>query len=260
MRKHWLLIMFSSFFVIGLSSTSSMQDFDKQILKGKQLIAEGVDKWDEQIMLEARTWFEKLLQNEEMKWLTHYYIGYVDFRLTTYYSTQDRKELQLKHLDGGIEHLYAALNAKEEFAESHALLALLLGQMARMDSSQFATMGMEAQTAIADARRLDEKSPRVAMISGIMYAYTPEQFGGSKIKAMAEIKRSVSLFKTEKPDDERLPDWGHSEALVWQARLYLEAREFGLAKQSLQAALEIDPQNRFAQRVKSQLEQMMPKK
>ncbi len=260
MRKFWFLIIFSSFFLTGLSKTISIEDFDKQILKAKKLIAEGVDRWDDQIMLNARTLFEKLLRNEEMEWLTHYYIGYVDFRLSMYYRIQNNKDLQLKHLTEGIEHFYASLDLNGEFAESHALLAFLLGQKARMDSSQMAVLGMEAQTAISDARELGEENPRVAMISGIMYFFTPEQFGGSKIKAMEELKRSVSLFRMEKLDDERFPDWGHSDALTWQGRLYMEAKELGLAKQSLKEALKVNPKNKLAQRLKLQLQQQMSEK
>lgn len=257
MRKRWFLIVFSCLFVIGLSSAGSVEE----LIKAKRLIAEGVDKWDDQIMLDARMLLEELLPpSEEMKWLTHYYIGYVDFRLTIYYRIQNKKDFQLKYLDDGIEHFYASLNLKGEFAESHALLALLLGQKARMDSSETATLGLEAQAAISEARELDEKNPRVALISGILYFYTPEQFGGSRTRAMEEIKRSVLLFKTKKSDDERFPDWGHSDALTWQGRLYMEAKEFELAKQSLEEALKVNPRNRFAQRVKVQLQQQMSQK
>lgn len=254
MRKFSFFWLYSFLLAMGLSSGASMERHEKQLIEAKKLISEGVDRWDEQIMLDARILFEECLpKSDEMRWLADYYVGYSDFRLTIYYRIQNKRDLQLKYLEDGIEHLYAALDSKDDFAESHALLALLVGQKARMDLSQMASLGMEAQGEISEARELGKENPRVAMISGVMYFLTPEQFGGNKIRAVEEIKRSLSLFKTALSDDERFPDWGRNDALVWLSRMYMETGEFELARRSLEEVLEVNPQNIFAQRVKQQL-------
>lgn len=245
-------------FVLALTSAGLPQPLGERIIMAKMLISQGVDEWNEQGMLDARRSFEELLpRSEERRWLVHYYIAYADFRLTTYYRAQDQRDLQLKYLGDGLEHLYACLNLKEDFADGHALLALLAGQKARVEPSQMASQGLEALAAISKARELGKENPRVAMISGIMYTFTPERFGGDRTKAMEEIKRSVSLFETLKPDDARLPDWGHSEALAWLGRLHMEAGELELANQSLEESLKVNPHNRAARRVKLQLEERM---
>lgn len=260
MRKcvSWLIC--SCLFAMGSAGGTSAQGYDEQLVQARRMVGEGFDQWDEQAMLDARQSLEELLpKSDATAWLVHYYIGYADFRLSMFYRLQDRKDLQLQHLDQGIEHFNASLELNGDFAESQALLALLLGQKALMDPAQMASLGMQAQTAISEARLFGGENPRIAMISAIMYFFTPEQFGGSRTKAMEEMQRSISLFESGKPDDQRLPDWGHSDALVFLGRLQMEAQEYESAKQSLEKALQLNPRNRMAQRVKLQLEERIKK-
>lgn len=256
MRKRGYLL-FCCLFAMGFASGEGPEG---QFVVAKRLIEEGFDKWDEQIMLEARKSFEELLpQSNGMAFLAHYYIGYNDFRLAMFYRAQGKKDLQLKHLEEGIEHFNASLSLSRDFTESQALLALLLGQKALLNPAQMAELGMQAQGAIEEARLFGQENPRVALISSIMYSFTPEQFGGSKTKAMEEIQRSLSLFEAEEQHDDRFPDWGHGDALVFAARLQMEAKAFDLAEQSLKKALQLNPADRMAQRVKLQLEELMKK-
>ncbi|MFQ5823072.1 MAG: hypothetical protein ACE5JB_03355 [bacterium] len=243
------------FAIVGSPLAGPSDDFDELISKGKKLIEEGVHKWDETILMEARSLFERLLQNEEMKWLTHYYIGYADYRLAIYYQEQNKRDLLIKYLDDGIEHLEASIGLKDNFADSHALLSSLLGQKISTDPALGMTLGYKSGAALSDAKGIDDKNPRVALISAISSYYTPEQFGGSKTRALEEMKQSVELFKKEKLGDARLPDWGHSEALAWLGKFYLDEQKWQLAKQNLEEALKIDPQNGFAKLMQNQLEQ-----
>lgn len=258
MRKLVFLGVLCCHLAMGLSGAAFAGGNEQRLLEAKGLLNEGVEAWDHGVMLKARMLFEECLsESEETKWLAHYYIGYADFRLSTFYGVLSNRDSQLKYLQDGIDHLRAARDSKYDFADSHALLALMAGQQARMDPSQMASLGMEAQGEIQEARQLGKDNPRVAMISGIMYFYTPGQFGGSKTKAVEEMQRSLPLFETESPDDVRLPDWGHSDSLAWLARLYVETGEFELAERRLREALKVSPRNVLALRVKSQLKERM---
>ncbi|MFQ5630434.1 MAG: hypothetical protein ACE5I1_16810 [bacterium] len=260
MLKRLFSIAFMAWLVANVAIASPADDFDKLIIKGKQLIAEGVDKWDEKTMLEARSLFERLLQNKEMKWLAHYYIGYSDYRLAIYYQAQNKQELLVKYLDDGIEHLNASIEGNEEFADAYGLLSSLLGQKIGTDPSLGMSLGMQAATTMSDALEYGKDNPRVAMFSAVSAFYTPKQWGGSKERATNEIARSIKLYQKENLDDKGLPDWGHSEALAWQARFYLAAEKLDMAKQSLEQALKIDPKSGFALQTKQQLEQTASKK
>ncbi len=260
MQKRLVLITLTCLIFIAFLSASPADDFDNAIIKGKQLIEKGVQKFDEKTLMDARSHFERLLQNKEMQWLTHYYIGYTDYRLAVYYQVQNKNEMLLKYLDDGIEHIYASLEKNEEFADAHGLLSSLLGQKINTDPALGMTLGMESMTAISDALQHGKANPRVAMFSAMSAYFTPEQFGGSKTRAMQEMTRSVELFKTENLEDKRLPDWGHGEALTWLGRFHTETGEFDMAKKNLEAALKLSPESSFAKSARDQLKQKMAEK
>ncbi|MFQ6114581.1 MAG: tetratricopeptide repeat protein, partial [bacterium] len=240
---------------IGLANGHNQNDFDELILKGKNVIFEGVQKWDEKVLIQARALFERLLQKDKMPWLTHYYMGYADYRLSLYYQSKNNQSLSTKYLDEGIEHLRESIKSKDDFAESHALLSNLLGQKIGTDPALGMTLGPESGFELQRAKQLDEKNPRVLFISAMSAYFTPPEFGGSQTRAVEQMKAAIDLFKKEKIEDPRLPDWGHTEALTWLAKFYMQEKKWELAKQNLEKALKIDPQNQFAKMVQSQLEQ-----
>lgn len=259
MKAKFKFLALASLLVGGSSFAGMADDFDEAVIEGKQLVEEGVRKFDERILISARSHFERLLQNKEKQWLTQYYIAYADYRLAILYQVQNDKDLQVKYLDEGIELINACLEKREKFADAHGLLAALLGQKIGADPALGMTLGMQAFTAMGEALEYGRDNPRVALFSAISAYYTPEQFGGSKTKAADEIARAAKLFETEKLEDKRLPDWGRSEALAWQAKFYVESEELDLAEKSLDSALEIDPQNGFAFSVQQQLQKKLQK-
>ncbi len=251
------VVLFS--FLLLSSVTLAADSVDEQIIKGKKMLAEGVSKFDEKVLLDARASFEKLLQNKETGWLTHYYIGYAGYRLAIIYSSQRKPELQIKYLDEGISHLYSCLEKNEQFADAQALLSALLGLKIGTDLQLGMTLGSEADAAISDAMRFGKDNPRVALFSALSAYYTPEEYGGSKTRAIQEMKRAEELFKTEKLEDKRLPDWGRTETHTWLARFYMETEQLDLAKQSLAAALKLDPEFRYAKSLQQQLQEKLAK-
>lgn len=260
MQKRLTLVALICLILNALLIAAPADDFGNAIIKGKKLIEKGTQKFDEKTLMDARSHFERLLQNEEMQWLTHYYIGYTDSRLATYYQVQNNKEMLLKYLDDGIEHIYYSLEKNEKFADAHGLLSSLLGQKINTDPALGMTLGMESMTAVSDALEYGKENPRVAMFAAISAYFTPEQFGGSKTKAMSEMTRAAELFKKENLEDKRLPDWGHDQALTWLGRFHTAAGEFDLATKNLQAALKLSPESSFAKSSQEQLKQKMAEK
>lgn len=49
---------------------------DDLIIKGKELIGNGVNSWNEKDLLGARALFERVLSQDEDNYLYHYYVGY----------------------------------------------------------------------------------------------------------------------------------------------------------------------------------------
>ncbi|MFQ5676048.1 MAG: hypothetical protein ACE5G1_09145 [bacterium] len=260
MHTRLTLILLLTFSFCAALIAKPVEDFSAAIIKGKNLIEKGVQKNDEKLLVDARATFERLTQNDEMQWLTHYYVGLADYRLAIYYQSQNNSKQLIKYLDDGIQHIYTSLEKNEEFADAHGLLSALLGQKIGTDPSLGMTLGMEAMTAMNDAITYGKDNPRVALFSAISAYYTPEQYGGSKTRAMQEMSRAIGLFENENLEDKRLPDWGHDEALVWHARFNLEAVNLDTAKQSIEKALKLSPENAFAKYVQQELKKKLSEK
>ncbi len=260
MQNRLALVALICLILNALLIAAPADDFDSAIINGKKLIEKGTQKFDEKTLMDARSHFERLLHNEEMQWLTNYYIGYADYRLAIYYQAQSNQEMQLKYLDDGIEHIYASLDKNEKFADAHGLLSSLLGQKISTDPALGMTLGMESMTAISEALENGKDNPRVAIFAAISAYYTPEQFGGSRTKAMTEMTRAAALFEKENWQDKRLPDWGHDQSLTWLGRFHTATGEFDLAKKNLEAALKLSPESSFAKLSQDQLKQKMAEK
>lgn len=255
-----MLKRFTVIFICLIATGLLADDFDEIIIKGKKMIQEGVDNNSEAKLLEARSLFERLLQNKEMQWLTEYYIGYVDYRIATMYMIQQNTEQQVKYLDDGIKGLNVSVEKNAEFADAYGLLSAMLGQKIGIDPSLGMTLGYEAASNLSDALELGGDNPRIALFSAYSEFYTPEQFGGSKTRAMKEIQRSTELYKTENLEDKRLPNWGHSEAWGFLGYIHLQTGELEGAKKSVKKALEINSKDGFAQYVQQQLAKKVSEK
>jgi len=256
MKQFVYLVLFSMLMVSAPRAATLADDIDTLIVRGKRLLQQGTRTMDAKPLFDARALFERLSQNEKMQWLTEYYVGYADYRLAIYFRAQNRPDMTLKYMDEGIDFLNASLEKNEEFADAHALLSSLLAQKIGLDPSQAMTLGMESGSALSEALTYGKNNPRVVMISALSAYFTPEQFGGSKTRAMEEMTRAVELFKAEKLQDDRLPDWGHGEALVWLAKFHHENNNTELAQKYLQQSLQIEPDNAFA---KSEQRALQPK-
>lgn len=239
---------------------ASADEFETQILKGKAFLQKGINTGDEATLMSARSLFERLLQNEEMQWLTNYYIAFTDSRLASVYQLSGRSEEYLQRLDTGIEYAKKSVALDATFADAQALLSSLLGRKITSDPSLGPTLGMASQTALQTAMANGKDNPRVAMTSALALFYTPVEYGGDKAKARIEMARAVELFAKENLKDKKLPDHGHDEALIWMGRFAMDAKEFEEAQKHLKAALKQNPESGFAKFSMQELEQQMAQK
>ena len=66
MQKRLALVTLIGLIFSALLIAAPADDFDNAIIKGKKLIEKGVQKFDEKTLIDARSHFERLLQNKEM--------------------------------------------------------------------------------------------------------------------------------------------------------------------------------------------------
>ena len=85
-------------------------------------------------------------------------------------------------------------------------------QMLVDPQNRWMSYGMEAGTALENAKKADANNPRIYYLEGMSMFNTPPAYGGGKDKAKPLFERSVDLFKKIKPASELHPKWGQSIA------------------------------------------------
>lgn len=234
------------FLVVGIilifgSLAYAQNPVDSLILQGKNQIKSAVDGWDLQKMLAARGLFERLLNDPTYPWLIHYYIGYADRGIVTYYFSKEDKDKALEFVDDGIKHLEESIDLKGDFAESHSLLASLYGSKIAIKPMIGMTLGPKSGEAQKRALELDSQNPRSHLIAGESAYYTPKAYGGGKEKALKYLHQAADYFTTYRPEKEIYPTWGYEETYAYLGLIQMERGNLTQAKESFQKALQINP-------------------
>jgi tetratricopeptide (TPR) repeat protein len=243
MRRFFLIFTSLAFFGIVLGESP-----DELILQGKRMIKDANSQWNQEEMLTARSFFENISDLDSRKWLLDYYIAYCDYRLMNYaFSKNDKKAVE-RFVDHGIEKLEEYMELKTGSSDAHALLSSFYGSKISLDPQLGPRLGSLSNSAMTKALERGAENPRVHLIRGISYYYTPEQWGGGKDKALASLKESVRLYAQEKTEP-IMPDWGHSEAYGWLGRVEMDLGNQETARAHYQKALEIDPSNTWVKNI-----------
>ena len=170
--------------------------------------------------------------------VTLYTVAYVSWRLFTVpdaVPADDRAAL----LDDAVDLLTRDLEADDENAESHALLATVYGM--QIDSAwKGMTLGRRASRASARALELAPGNPRVLLQDGVGKLHTPGMFGGGADRAEAMLLRALAAFRTE-PPDRPWPRWGRIDTYAWLGQISAEREDFAAARRYYEQALEVEP-------------------
>lgn len=141
----------------------------------------------------------------------------------------------------GAEAAQQAIALDGKSSEAYRLRGGLLGQLISTGGMQAAMQyGAEATTDLDKAIALDPSNARAYVSRSISEFYTPEEFGGSKAKAIADLQKAVAL-------DSKL-DTPH----LWLAQIDLASNQPAPALREAEAALKLDPNRVFAQYILAQ--------
>ena len=127
----WTHRLVAALLVIGFLATGGedvrAQPVDSLIVTGKRLVDAGFDAGSVDSLTRAASLFERATRGDRHTALAHYYAGFAHKRIAEMAGEDDDSRV-LKHLDASINHLEAAVEADDGFAEAHALLASAYGQ------------------------------------------------------------------------------------------------------------------------------------
>lgn len=115
--------------------------------------------------------------------------------------------------DQAQKYIDAATGIEKENSEIHLLQKMVYSlKMMVNPQERYMTFGMKAQEELNKAEKLNPENPRVLLIKAEDTYFTPEQYGGSKVKGMEQFKKALEKFNIFKPKTALDPDWGKAEA------------------------------------------------
>jgi len=197
-----ILVVFS----LNSFAQTSNEKFQTGIKKGLEMLNTAQSSND---FLKMSNYFERIAQAETKEWLPPYYAAYGNLLAGLMI---DDKALQDQYFDKALTEIDQANLLSAENSEIYALKGYIQFMKMSVDpQARLSYMGASA-TSLGKAKILNPDNPRIYLINGQNTFYTPEAFGGGKIKAKPILENAVAKFTIFKPASENAPMWGAARA------------------------------------------------
>lgn len=189
--------------VLVLSLSVTAQSFESVMLKNVQKLEQKSEKVD---LLELSNSFGQIAEGNPGKYEANYYQALS----LVFYAFNEReaknKEHQLLEAEKIINQL---IKDEPQVAENYILKAMCFQAMIQVDPMKRGyAYSQKAEGQLEKAQALDAKNPRYFFLKGQNVFYTPEQYGGGKLKAKPFFKQAEKLFKKSKKQEVLSPTWG----------------------------------------------------
>ncbi len=152
--------------------------------------------------------FERIAEAEKTQWLPYYYAAYC--LVNEAFMTEDKTKVD-PISDKASLLAEKAVALKGQDSELSCLLSLIASSRIAVDPmSRGMRYGTESAELLEKARTLNPENPRVYMLQGQNLLFTPEAFGGSKVKAKEMFNLALQKYTTFKPESNIAPRWGEA--------------------------------------------------
>jgi len=182
------------------------QKFQTGVKKGLDMLIAAQSSED---FLKTSNYFERVAQAETKEWLPPYYAAYGN--LLAGLMIND-KAIQDQYFDKALLEIDQANLLSAENSEIYALKGYIQFMKMSVDPQARLSFMAASATSLGKAKTLDPENPRIYLINGQNTFYTPEAFGGGKIKAKPILENAVAKFAIFRPDSEIAPTWGSERA------------------------------------------------
>lgn len=196
-------------------------DGKKDILDARATLDKAAYASDRAAVTAARERFRALTTDASVARWAFYYSALASWQLNILAVQRDRAALG-RELQDCAASLRKAIELDPKFAEAHVLLSRCLGEQIQLDPRTLGpTLGRESSEALATAAALEPANPRVALLKATETFYTPEAYGGSQSRGLAEWQKALASFAAKKSSDPFAPNWGLAEGWVWLGQAYM---------------------------------------
>ncbi|GAA0535262.1 hypothetical protein [Chitinophaga japonensis] len=192
--------------VAGAQSPQYQEAMAKQVA----LLDEG-SSYNPQTMLEISNTFERIAATEQNQWLPYYYAAYAQV-MSAFMQENDKDKMDAlaDKADMNIGKAEALQPDNDEIACIKSLIATV--RISVDPPSRGQQYGPESGAQLVKAKQLNPENPRVYLLEGQALYYTPEQFGGDKVKAKEVLEQALQKFTAFKPASNIAPHWGEARA------------------------------------------------
>ncbi len=232
----------------GVLSAQPVAGLQAQI----DLFRAGRRVWDPRAMESARAGFAEAARQQPGDYLPLYWQAVNEFYLMLCYGLEDSTGYDPARaaglLDEAEETMKAAIAARPQEAECHALLSSVYGFRIKMHPMSAVWNGPKVLSLQRDALASEAENPRVLYIIGAGYYRAPRVFRNTD-KARRMLEQAAALFALEPPNRAAdWPQWGREECLGLLGDMNRKDGNRAAAQRCYQAALELNPHYTPAQR------------
>ena len=172
--------------------------------------------------LELGNSFERIAESEKTQWLPYYYAALCN--VMNGYMLSNAPAGGTAQSDQIADKAEVLLNKAEAMEKENSDIYCIKKMIATLrmmvdPQTRYQTYGATAAEALAKAKTLNPKNPRVYFLEGQDKFFTPEQFGGSKTEAKALFEESLILYASGKPASPIDPQWGKRQVNYFLAQV-----------------------------------------
>ena len=243
MRNSITIIVFAA--LVAWCVPVQAQSTRQILIEGKQVLADGANHDDQEILLKARAIFEQAVHDDSLAIFAHYYAASAASELANILHEMDGSDHNrkiLEHVNYAIDHLEAATDQDEAFAEGWLMLSAAYGQKMTVRPLQAVSLARKFNRAMSRAQELAPDSPRVVLLRAITDYNLPRIVGGNKDRALEGLYRAARLFEEEVVEDPVLPSWGHDNTYARLGIVFMDRGNLEEARTAFERALEINPE------------------
>ena len=157
--------------------------------------------------------FARIGLKETKEWLPNYYAAYAEIQHGRILMEQGKTSDLDTYATNAEKFIVLAEKISPNNVEITILKKMVHSLKMMVDpQSRFMTEGSLASKYLAEAEKMDPENPRITLLKAEDTYYTPEQFGGSKVKGLELFKKAKSQFLVYKSPSVLSPTWGKEEA------------------------------------------------
>jgi tetratricopeptide (TPR) repeat protein len=186
---------------------------------------------------------ERLLNLDKNNWHLNYYMAFTYDLLGSILMVSDEDKAD-DYFDIALEYLEISIE-RQPSADAYALKSSVYGKKIGISPMKGMFLGPKSNSAIDAAYGVSKDNPRVWIIEAIGKMYTPEFFGGDRVRSRELLLKAGKELETYEEQDSLMIVWGKFDVLAWLSELSILEEKYAEAKTYAEKALALEPKYGF---------------